>query len=126
MEYIILTLLLLSAIVFIFSFLRKDRLAELEQEIEQLSLSYMQDIYQLKKKISVLEEELLFQESPEYSDAFPAAIKEKSSVHEIIKNQVLALYRQGLSIERIAHQSNLQPNEIISIIDENQQKERPI
>ncbi|PLT29201.1 hypothetical protein [Peribacillus deserti] len=126
MEYIILTLLLFSALVFIFSLLRKDRFAELEREIEQLSLSYMQDIYQLKKKISVLEEELLFQDSQGgFPDLPPPAKKGISTVHEIIKNQVLALYRQGLSIERISQQSNLQQDEILSIIGENQQKERP-
>ncbi len=37
----------------------KDKIEDLENQVEQLSLSTMQDTYQLKKKIKVLEEEIL-------------------------------------------------------------------
>jgi hypothetical protein len=36
-----------------------DRLDELESQVEQNSITTMQDTYQMKKKIKVLEEELL-------------------------------------------------------------------
>ncbi|WP_204524706.1 hypothetical protein [Litchfieldia alkalitelluris] len=59
MEYTIIALLSLSIILLILSFFKKDSIKELEDQIDQLSMTLIQETYQLKKKISVLEEELL-------------------------------------------------------------------
>ncbi|WP_409289287.1 hypothetical protein [Peribacillus sp. SCS-37] len=121
MELVILTLLILSAVLFVLSFLRKDGVKVLEKEVEQLSLSYMQDMYRLNKKISILEEELL-QDSIGGFNSTGNREPEKNSVNEILKNQVLALYRQGLSVERISAQSTLSQEEILEIIEEGQHR----
>ena len=39
-------------------------MAKLEEELEQVTLTHMQDIYQLKKKVGILEEELMIQDQP--------------------------------------------------------------
>ncbi|CEI84149.1 hypothetical protein J18TS1_28970 [Oceanobacillus oncorhynchi subsp. incaldanensis] len=55
----ILAVVVIGIVLFILSFFINDRLEEVESQLEQLSITTMQDTYQLKKKVSVLEEELL-------------------------------------------------------------------
>ncbi|MFD1066255.1 hypothetical protein [Oceanobacillus locisalsi] len=59
MLYAILAVVIIGIALFILSFFINDRLEEVESQLEQLSITTMQDTYQLKKKVSVLEEELL-------------------------------------------------------------------
>ncbi|WP_080874612.1 hypothetical protein [Oceanobacillus timonensis] len=59
MLYAILAVIVIGIVLFILSFFINDRLEEVESQLEQLSITTMQDTYQLKKKVSVLEEELL-------------------------------------------------------------------
>lgn len=59
MEYVIIGLLSFAILLLIISFLGKDRVKVLEEQVDQLSLTVMQETYVLKKKIKVLEEELL-------------------------------------------------------------------
>ncbi|TRM12713.1 hypothetical protein FH966_13950 [Lentibacillus cibarius] len=55
----IISVIVIAAVLLILSFFMNDKFDELESEIEQLSISTMQDNYQMKKKIKILEEELL-------------------------------------------------------------------
>ncbi|MCL7747197.1 hypothetical protein [Halalkalibacter alkaliphilus] len=59
MEISIIVLLSFAVLLFILSFFRKDRIKQVEKQLDHMSITYMQEIYQLKKKIQVLEEELL-------------------------------------------------------------------
>jgi uncharacterized protein YoxC len=59
------TVVVVAIALFILSFFMNDRFEKIESEIEQLSMSTMQDTYQLKKKVKVLEEELLTEEYQE-------------------------------------------------------------
>lgn len=59
MLFAILAVVVIGIVLFILSFFINDRLEEVESQLEQLSITTMQDTYQLKKKVSVLEEELL-------------------------------------------------------------------
>lgn len=59
MLYAIIAVLITAVILFILSYFMNDRFEQLENQVEQLSISTMQDTYQIKKKIKVLEEELL-------------------------------------------------------------------
>lgn len=59
MIYAIISILIIAVILFVLSFFMNDRLEELENQVEQLSISTMQDTYQMKKKVKILEEELL-------------------------------------------------------------------
>ncbi len=63
------TIVAIAIALFVLSFFIRDRFEKIEGELEQLSISTMQESYQLKKKIKVLEEELLtedFQETDYY------------------------------------------------------------
>ncbi|WP_153123471.1 hypothetical protein [Peribacillus tepidiphilus] len=124
MKIIFIGLLCFSIVLLIISFFKKDRVSKLEEDLEQLSLTYMQDLYQLKRKIKVLEEEMLIDGDLSTSDDFSMIkpIPVKRPVNEILKNQVLSLYNQGLSLDQIAKQSTLSKDEIIGIIENSRVK----
>ncbi|WP_176474760.1 hypothetical protein [Peribacillus simplex] len=54
METLIVLLFSLAIVLLIISFFGKDKVAKLEEDLEQMTLTYMQDIYQLKKKVKIL------------------------------------------------------------------------
>ncbi|MUK87119.1 hypothetical protein GMD78_01735 [Ornithinibacillus sp. L9] len=53
------SIIIVAIALFILSFFLTDKFEKLENEVEQLSISTMQETYQLKKKVKILEEELL-------------------------------------------------------------------
>ncbi|MGE7683410.1 hypothetical protein [Peribacillus simplex] len=120
METLIILLFSLAIVLLIISFFGKDKVAKLEEDLEQMTLTYIQDIYQLKKKVKILEEEFVIQDDP------VPPVKNKSTVnsndiepiHEILKSQVLSLYSQGLSLDQIARQSSLTKEQTISVIEQ--------
>jgi len=63
MEIAMIVLLSASVILFILSFFQKDPVKEIEKQVENTSISLMQEILKLKQKISVLEEELMIPEN---------------------------------------------------------------
>jgi hypothetical protein len=123
-KIIFIGLLCFAIVLLIISFFKKDRVSKLEEDLEQLSLTYMQDLYQLKRKIKVLEEELLIDGDLSTSDNLSRIkpIPAKRPINEILKNQVLSLYSQGLSLDQIAKQSTLSKDEIIGIIENSRVK----
>ncbi len=72
----------------------------------------------------MLEEEMLIDGDLSTSDDFSMIkpIPVKRPVNEILKNQVLSLYNQGLSLDQIAKQSTLSKDEIIGIIENSRVK----
>ena len=120
MEIVMLSLFLLAIILLVISLLKKDKPTKLEEELEQVTLTHMQDIYQLKKKVSILEEEFMIQDQPRH---YPSSSKQtftsttqSVAINEIIKNQVLALHRQGCSLDQIEKQSTLTKEQIVEVI----------
>ncbi|MBP1971771.1 hypothetical protein J2Z83_003926 [Virgibacillus natechei] len=59
MIYAAIAIIVVAIVLFGLSFFMNDKFEELESQVEQLSISTMQDTYQMKKKIKILEEELL-------------------------------------------------------------------
>lgn len=116
MGSIILILVALAALLFGLSFFLKDPYKELREEIDQLTIQQIQDLYQIKKKLKVLEEELLVNDSIlEKQSSFTSG---KKQIHDIIKNQVWSLAQQGMDINQIAKQSSLSNQEVQEIISE--------
>ncbi|GAM13666.1 hypothetical protein SAMD00020551_1812 [Mesobacillus selenatarsenatis SF-1] len=94
----------------------KDPYKELREEIDQLTIQQIQDLYQIKKKLKVLEEELLVNDTTlEKQSSFNTG---KNQIHDIIKNQVWSLAQQGMDINQIAKQSSLTNQEVQEIINE--------
>ncbi|KIL75302.1 hypothetical protein [Pseudobacillus badius] len=106
-----------AGIVFLLlSFFVKDRSRLLEKEVEDLSLQFLQETYQLKKKIKVLEEELLIGPPVTSLQKTAAADETAAGVNEILKNQVISLYYQGVKLEDIARQSSLSLSQVRQIL----------
>lgn len=119
MEYVIIGLLISSIILIIFSFFIKDPYKELKEEFDQFSMQQFQELYQIKKKLKVLEEELLIEDDYFNPSTLVNEINTPNKeIHAILKNQVWSLAQQGLSIEQISKQSSLTPNEVKNIINE--------
>ncbi|MGX1901047.1 DUF6115 domain-containing protein [Thermolongibacillus altinsuensis] len=105
-EYTIFTLIGFSIILLFVSFFRKDRVKEIEEQLDQLTLSTMQEIYQIKKRLKALEEELLMSEEDWIKPTHTYSKQEK----------IFLLYKQGLSNEQIARQIGLPIEEVNMII----------
>lgn len=106
-----------AGIVFLFvSFFLKDRSRLLEKEVEDLSMQFLQETYQLKKKIRVLEEELLIGPPVTSLQETASASETVVGINEILKNQVISLYYQGAKIEDIARQSSLSLPQVRQIL----------
>ena len=120
METLIILLFSLAIVLLIISFSGKDKVAKLEEDLEQMTLMYMQDIYQLKKKVKILEEEFVIQDAPVPSvkDQSTVTSNDIEPIHEILKSQVLSLYSQGLTLDQIARQSSLTKEQTISVIEQ--------
>lgn len=117
-EIVLMSLFLFSLLLFILSFFIKDPSKELRKEFDQFSMQQFQEVYQIKKKLKILEEELLVNDIDLSSTFSSYTTVEKSEVHDIIKNQVWSLYKQGIPVEQIAKQSSLTVDEARTIIKE--------
>lgn len=107
MLYLFFSLIIIAITLFIISFFTNDRFKDIENQVEQLSLSNLQDSYQMKKKIKVLEEELL----PSEFD-FTNQTGAKSS----LEKQVETLYQQGYNVAQISQATKVSEYDINSLI----------
>jgi len=93
-----------------------DKLKDLEDQLEQFSIATMQDTYQIKKKINILEEELLTENS----------LRPQTQKHEIPKSiqnkplliqKVYHLHQQGYSADDISKQTDLTNHDVQTILN---------
>lgn len=110
MEYTIIALFSLSILLFIVSFVKKDRNKEVETQIENFSITLMQEIYQLKKKIKVLEEEILIGQD----DRYFTNSQDRMITYD--RDKILALYEDGHSLEEIEEITGLSIEKIQEIL----------
>ena len=128
MEYIFIGLLGFSLLLFVLSFFLKDPYKILRAEIDENAIYQVQELYIIKKKLKLLEEELLVEDN-----SFQPATKvytntnlevttppkaPKKEIHEIIKNQVWSLAQQDVSIDQIAKQASLSKADVDAILIE--------
>ncbi|MFU0791464.1 hypothetical protein JNUCC74_10320 [Cerasibacillus sp. JNUCC 74] len=65
MLYAIISIIVVGIVLLAVSFFMSDRIEQVESQLEQFSITTMQDTYQIKKKIKILEEELLTEDFTE-------------------------------------------------------------
>lgn len=106
------TILIVAIILFILSFLMNDRFKDIEDQLEQYSMSTMQDTYQMKKKIKILEEELLTNDLSD--DMFQN--EGQSSENE---RKIVQLHEKGYSIQEITELTKLSTYDIQLILRQN-------
>lgn|SRR5699024_3433476 len=120
MIYIFLTIILIAVGLFAGSFFFSDKLKSIEEQLEQFSIATMQDTYQLKKKVKVLEEELLTNEPI----ARPKADNNETNyqITDDLQNKPLLvqkihhLHEQGFSLEDISRETNLNNHDVQTIL----------
>ncbi|WP_088102469.1 hypothetical protein [Halalkalibacter urbisdiaboli] len=106
LEWTLIILLSVSILLFILSFFQKDKSKEVERQMENFSITLMQEIYQLKKKIRILEEELLLGPEP----------VSQNSPQNKLSQDVIQFYEEGYSIEEISDATTLTPMEVERIL----------
>ncbi|MDX8341835.1 hypothetical protein [Rossellomorea sp. YZS02] len=107
MNLLFIGLVSFSILLLALSFFQRDRYSDIEKDMEELSMNVLQENYKLKKRISVLEEELMMDGEITF---------QKNPVNEIIKNQVISLHKQGVNVDQITKQSALSKQEVLSVI----------
>lgn len=131
-------------VLIIISFFLKDRIKQIEKEVEELSIGIYQETNGIKRRLKIVEEELLlepnfkvqssksapkktpmetFQQAASQLKVNPSSTKpaQKASgstkpIHSILISQVIELDKQGLSIEEISKLSTLTPDQVRSIL----------
>ncbi|MFJ7971416.1 hypothetical protein [Psychrobacillus sp. NPDC096389] len=106
-------IMIIGIILIILSFFFKDSNKKVEAEVEELTFSLYQETSALKRRLKVVEEELLI-ESTKITP--PKKTTKKPVVHDIIKSQVLELHKQGYSLKEISSRSSLTIEEVQSVI----------
>lgn len=112
MEYAFIILLGIAILLLVISFYGKDRIKMVQEEIDQLSLSVVQETYLLKKKVKVLEEELLTNDL-DYEMGPP-----QTNAMSLSNTSILSLYDKGLSYEEIGKKTNLPVEEVRLILEQ--------
>ncbi|WP_182199580.1 hypothetical protein [Paraliobacillus salinarum] len=98
----------IAIVLFILSFFANDQFKQLENQIEQMSISTLQDTYQIKKKIKILEEELL-------TDELEDLDLQKPKLTPTMR-RVTQMYESGESIPSIAKTTNLSEYDVYSLV----------
>jgi len=115
MTIMIIILFIISIALIGISFFQRDNVKELEQELDHLQLSAMQEIYKLKKKMRIVEEELLQNDTPLKQQNNSFQDDEKGN-----PTRILAKYRQGMSLEAIALSEATTVEEVKLIVEKNE------
>ncbi|APH04379.1 hypothetical protein [Bacillus weihaiensis] len=115
MTIMIIILFIISIVLIGISYFQRDNVKELEQELDHLQLSAMQEIYKLKKKMRIVEEELLQNDTPLKETTTSMANDEAQN-----PARILAKFRQGMSLEAIALSESSTVEEIKLIVEKNE------
>lgn len=120
----------IGIVCIIISFFLKDSSAKVEKDLEELSISIYQETNSLKKRLKIVEEELLLE--PNFTVKSPTPLKktigtskqlpiqqpiaQPKQINEILRNQVIQLNKQGYTIEEISKMSTLSKEQVQSIL----------
>ena len=107
-------IMIVGILLITISFFVKDTSKKVESEVEELSFTLYQETSAMKRRLKVVEEELLI-EANQVTIPKKPTIK-KPVIHEIIKNQVLELHKQGYSLKEISSRSSLTIDEVKFVI----------
>ena len=136
MEFSII-LMIIGIICIVISFFLKDTSKKLEQDFEDFSISLYQETNSIKKRLKIIEEELLLEPSfnvkpkasskktmDTYNQVVQATqpktkgpVNSNQQVNEILVSQVIQLNKQGYPVDEISKMSTLSKEQIISILN---------
>lgn len=93
------------------SFIMQYKHRQENDEIEKVSISLHRETNALKKRLQIIEEELMITQNPAHSKE-----AEQKKVHEIIVNQILSLHSQGFALDDIAKRSSLTTADVMRVL----------
>lgn len=106
-------IMIIGILLIIVSFFLKDSTKKMESEVEELSITLYQETSAIKRRLKIVEEELLLEGS---KITVPKKQKTKPVIHEIIRSQVLELHKQGYSLPEISKRSSLSIEDVKYVI----------
>src|SRR5690625_1726033 len=106
----LITLTIVGIVLIAISLFMSDKIDLLESQYEELSISMMQDTYQMKIHIMVLEEVLL-------TDGIQRKTSEEIMQQQILIQKVYELNEEGLSEEDITVETGLDYHAVKAIIN---------
>ncbi|PIC72107.1 hypothetical protein CSV67_03190 [Sporosarcina sp. P2] len=107
-----LILLSIGVLAVILSFFIGNKTRSMDDELEAVSISLHQEMSNLKKRVRLLEEELMVA-SPTSEPISPAPQK---TIHAIIVNQIISLHKQGYTVPEIAKRASLSEKEVTDVL----------
>ena len=116
-------LLIIGLISIVASFFFGNFSNKYADELEKVSISLHEETNGLKKRIRIVEEELMIGAPPMSSgrkskmNAKMNAKTKAKPIHDIIINQILSLHSQGYSTNEIAKRSSLSKEEVIMVLE---------
>lgn len=112
--YLFVAIIVIGVALFIGSYFMNDKFKDLEDQLEQFSINTMQDTYQIKKKLRILEEELLTEDiSLSVAQNVPVTLRDKP----LLIQKVYHLNQQGYSNEDISKHTKLNNHDIQTILN---------
>lgn len=110
-------LIIIGIISIIASFFLKDTSKRLEKEVEELSIQLYQETNTLKRRVKILEEELMLGSSFQMKEKNTQTdMKQGKPVPQILVQQVIELNKQGYAIDEIRKLSTLSKDQILHIL----------
>lgn len=107
METVITLFFTVACILFILSFFKKEQNTELERQIENVSLTLMQELYQVKKKVQILEEEFMIGDESNY---------QAPTIQEEDEERIIELYEEDHPLQEIAKLTNFDSEAVEDVI----------
>ncbi|MED3660729.1 hypothetical protein NST62_05420 [Ureibacillus sp. FSL K6-8385] len=115
-------LIVIGILCVIASFFLKDTSKKLEQDVEDLSIQFYQEMNGIKRRLKAVEEELLLDSSFKVKPAKNSADFRKTSqakpVNQILVQQVIELNKQGCTVEEICKMSTLTKEQVLHILQQ--------
>ncbi|WP_051189030.1 hypothetical protein [Halalkalibacillus halophilus] len=110
-------------LLLIMSFFMHNRLSELEKDVEQMNVNHAQEVYMMKNKLRIIEEELL-SDSLQY-DQLSRKPVEKSKTDKSkrygepnIVQKVKQLNKEGFNVSEIEEKTGLAESDVKIIIQQ--------
>lgn len=124
--------MIIGILFIILSFFLKDSAKKIEQDVEELSISIFQETNALKRRMKIVEEELMLEPDFQVKSSTTSQLNNfqqiqaqykpqqtaasQKPIHEIIISQVLELNKQGLAIPDISLRSNLTEEQVRQVL----------
>ncbi|MBC1434168.1 hypothetical protein [Paenilisteria rocourtiae] len=113
MTVLIIILLACAVVLFLLSFMQKGNSKQIENEMEEIASQLMQENFELKKRVSTLENTLKID-----ADTVTPVRTSSKKLRDLRKKQIITLYTSGVTIEEIVTQSELSEEQVNEIIAE--------